>query len=597
MADRRPVRVSGLCLDGTPRRERPATIVDFRIHLLSSLLLAAPGAAWGQDARPIRAEAGRTERPSGPQGLPAELAQLPRTAEAALYATHLGDALADLADLAEVWKVVDPTVGQRSVPELLVQGLLGPGYTFGVPSPAHPELARLATPEGLSAVGVDARGPITALIALDAGVTVVGFDLVSRPAFERWLDALGGSERARLDVGGESASVLAAASEHPVTCIARQNRAFCQIGAMAGPDPIAELRAVATGPKARLGDLAGLSRAHAALPADPRVLGVLNTEATARWLTRRAAAYGARANRFASASERAKAVANAKARGEKIQHFAKKVEGTAFGLYRHPEGLALHAEVALTDFGARLLAPHLRAPGEDPRVTGWSLTPALARLALRVHPRTVALLGAKLGLTLPQDSLTGDLALLSLGLDSECPMARAKRGLPDAPLKWPFLMPSAAAVGVVGPKAAAALHQALSTQLDVEPGPPADSRAHLEGKFRGSPYEIDVRDDLMLAGTGPGSAPAAVRRLAAVRQRPPRPDAPLLEAAVDLLAVDAAFASGSFGHEHTPELLAMEALRLTLKPLWDHVAQVEWTLRAEDAGRRLSSQVWLRPPP
>ncbi|MCB9652050.1 MAG: hypothetical protein H6730_36435 [Deltaproteobacteria bacterium] len=566
---------------------------------MSTLLAAGlPGLAYAQDARPVRADAPRSEPARGPAGLPPELAQLPRSAEAALYAPHLVDALTDLHDLTEILKTVDPALGQRSAPELLAQVLFGNGWTPGAPGPARPVLARLATPEGLRAVGVDPQGPVTALLSPESGVAVVGFELVSRPAFERWLDALGGDDRTRLELGGEHASVLGAASDVPVTCIARHNRAFCQLGAATGKDPVAALREVATGPKARLGDVAGLTRAHAALPSGARLLGVLNTEAMAGWLTREAAAYGARANRFASAAERNRAVAEARAMGEKVRHVAKKVEGTAFGVYRDDESLSLRTEVALSDFGARLLAPHLRAPGEHPLVTGWALTPALARLVLRIDPRSVAKLGEKLGLALPQDSLTGDLALISLGVDSECPMARAKKAQAAAHLRWPFLMPSAVAIGVVGPEAATALHEALSKQLDVEPGEVAPgSRAHLEGRVGGSPYEIEVRDDVMLAGTGLGSAPAAVRRLSAVKAQPPREDAPLLEAAVDLLAVDAAFAAGSFGRDHTPELLTMEALRLTLKPLWDHVAQVEWTVRAEDSARRLSSQVVLRPPP
>ena len=569
LADRRPHSSHPLCPGGTPRRRRPTTIVDFRIHLLASTLtLGLPAGALAQQARPVRSAAPRVDRPLPSQGLPPGLADLPRAAEAALYAPRLADVLGDLEDLVAILKVVDPSLTRRSVPELLGQALFGGGIMFGAAGRAQPELARLASPEGLASVGVDAQGPVTALISPEAGVAVVGFELTSRPAFERWLDALGGEGRARMEVGGEQASVL---------------------------DIIVSQSA---NDRVRLGDVAGLVRAHAALPAGAHLYGLLNTEAMARWLTREAEAYGVRAHRFASAGDRGRAQAEARALGDKVRHLAKKVEGTALGLYRGPDGLTLRTEVALTEFGAKRLAPHLRAPGEQPVVTGWALTPALARVALRVHPRTVELLGAQLGLTLPQASLTGDLALLSLGVDAECPLARARKKGGPGNLRWAFLLPSAAAVGLAGPEAADVMHRSLSQQLDAEPAPTTGgSRAHLEGRVAGSPYEVDVRDDLMLVGTGLGSGAAAQRRLSAVPKVAARADAPLLEAAVDMLAVDAAFAAGSFGADHSPELLAMEALRLTLKPLWDHVARVELTVRAEDSARRLSAQAVLRPPP
>jgi hypothetical protein len=102
------------------------------------------------------------------------------------------------------------------------------------------------------------------------------------------------------------------------------------------------------------------------------------------------------------------------------------------------------------------------------------------------------------------------------------------------------------------------------------------ARPPMAGFAAGSPYEIYVLDRMMIVGTGVGSGAAALRRLASVEATEVKPErAPFLRATLHPRAIDAAFASGAFGREHRRELLAIEGLRLQLKPLLERIDAIE----------------------
>lgn len=581
---------------GTVPRAPSATIVDFRIHLLACALSALSVPAWAQSARPIRAQAGRqVQVPLDPaRSLPRPLARLPQHAAAALYAPHLDHLLEDATDAARVLGAVEPDFADKPAPQILAELVWGARTGLARSNPERSRaIARLADPRGLRAVGIEPRSPATITFDPELGVAVVQLGLMDRPRWERFLTEIAGPARTRVEVEGEQASVIAADSDLPVTCLARQSELTCQIGAGAEDAPLAPLERITAGRGAQLGDVDGLIRAFTALPADARLFAVVNTPAMARWLGGVAKSHEDRANRFERPEVRRRAIAEAQHFGRKVEHMAAKVEGAAFGLYRDERGVRVQLESALSKFGAKLLQPHLRTIGEHDVVSRWASTPALAQFILRTHPKTTQRFLEAMDLDLPASSLTGDLALLTLGVDAECPMAKAKRDKLRDQRSWAFLLPSAAAVGLAGKQAATHTRRRLQSQL-----PPNDTEAlptRFRGHVHGSPYEIDVRDHVMLFGAGHGAAEAARRRLTTSPPRAARRRPPVLEASVDLLAIDAALGSGALSTEHRPELLALDALRHRLRPLLEHVARMGLTVRAADRGDRLSAQLELQP--
>ena len=585
---------------GTVQRALSTTIVDFRIQLVAVLALSGlfiVSEARAQEAKPVRIEK-RAPRPEPATGLPKGLGTLPSRVPLALYAPNLVGVLADLDELIGLAALVEPALEGRSTPELGLEFVFGRGLPlgWGLPKPKRPDLARLTTQEGLREIGVDPTGPVSAVFDPALRVAIVRFELAHRPTWEKWLDRQAGADRRRVDFGGERASILAEDSDWPITCLARKTQVTCQIGAAEGETPLGPLKMVSSSRGTTLEKIPALARAYTALPREARIYGLINTPSMATWLGEVARRSESRAYRFETTDKRARATRHARLLGEKVRHYAAKVEGTAFGLYRTPEGVRLQMQAALSPTGAKILKSHLRPSGEHSVVTGWANTPALSQVILRVHPQSVERIGRRFGLPLPNASLTGDLAFMTLGVDSECPMAKQARQA--RPLSWMFMMPTATAIGVAGPEAADALHTAVRSTLAPETAGPSRTggpRPRLHGEVAHSPYDVEVRDDVMLVGTGYGSGFAAARRLRSTRAPSPRRAPPLLEANVDLDAVNAAFASGSFGTEHRPELLAVEALRLRFNPLLEHVGQLRLTVRAQDGARMVEAQLDTRP--
>lgn len=528
--------------------------------------------------------------------LPVELLHLPRSAPAALYAPSLQDLLEDLQDGLELAGAAMPRLRGMQLSDLIDQGILGGGMASWSAGSSPSMWAPLASPEGLQQIGVDPQASVTVLFEPELGVAVFGFGLESRPKWERWLDQVAGGARTRITFDGEQASVLAPDSEAPVTCIARHRRAFCQVGAREGADPLGPLHDMTSGGQQTWADVPGLARAFGVLPPGARTYAVINPEAIARWLGAEAKAKEQRAHRFASPAVRRRAVAEAQAMGQKVRNYAAKIDGAAFGLYRSAEGLSVRMETAMSALGARLLAPHLRPYGEHSLLSRWANTPALMQVILRTHPRTTEWILKNLQLDLPASTLTGDLALMTLGVDTDCAMAKRGHDTPRPRLSWAFFLPSAAAVGLAGPRAADQVHELLGARFEAEA--PVDStpghRSRIRGTLSGSPYELDVLDQILLVGAGHGSGPAALRRLQTLPTRPARSQPPLFEASLDLHAIEAALASGTFDGQQRQELMLLHAMRAGLQPLLEYVAHVDLSASAKDRGQRLSAELRTR---
>jgi len=581
---------------GTLRRARLTTTVDFRTHLIFCALatLGLVPQASAQGARPVRSQVPRMLRAPQNARVPAELLRLPRAAPVAVYAPHLQHAVRDLRDAIALAGDVLPMLEGVDLGQAAARALWGP--TAGLAWAAGGSQAiweQFGTDEGLRSMGLDPRAPVTVVWRPELGMTVVSFGLQSRPKFERWLDQIGGGQgRTRIPLGGEQASVLAPDAATPVTCLARQNRAACQFGVASGPDPLSGLRTAARGSPNTWSQVPEVARAYAKLPDGARSYALLNPRAIARWISQEQHSQTVRSRRFHAPRLRQQALAQVQARARKMQHIARKMQGSALGLYRTSSGLTVRMETALSRSGARSLQPHLRPFGEHTQLTRWAHTPALMQVILRTNPRTTAWILRALQLDLPRAALTGDLALLTLGVDTECPMAKEKSGAPQPELSWAFLLPSAAAVGLAGPRAADVVHQSLASRFQIEPGDASDAhRARIQGRFAGSPYELDVLDHIMLVGAGHGSGPAALRRLKTRSVRPARMQPPVFEASMDLHAVQAAFASGTFDAERRDDLLTLGAMQASLRPLLEYVSRVQASAYARDQGRRLSVEL------
>lgn len=524
--------------------------------------LALP--AYAQEARPVRIAVPRTVAPPMDFGLPAELGRLPKTAPLALYTPQLRILMQDLGAATYLLGSVLPNAKGLSAPELLANLVWGQGLGFGWSAPtAQPELAPLSTPQGHAAIGINSRAPVTALVHPELRVALISFGLTDRPKWERWLDNVS-PDRKPLEIGAEHASVLTPQSDMPVTCLARHRRAFCQFGAMPGANPFAMLTAATQGDTQTWADEPGLADAHGALPPNARAYAVVDSVAVGHWLSKLAIAQAQRTYRLSPKKIRRAALKRVRTLGLNVQNFAAKINGTALGLYRDRQGLSARMESTLSEAAAQQLRPHLRNPGEHDLVSEWAQTPALMQAILRANPKTAKQILSTLKVNLPLEALSGDVALLTLGLDSECPMAKASR---KARHSAGFLVPSAAAIGIA--------------KDYVKEG-------DIPSQLQGSPYEVDIQERIVLVGAGQGTRAAARRRLNTLPQHKSRTQPPMLEVSIDLHAIDSAFDSSSVGVEHRRELRTLDALRLGLQPLLEHVSDLKLAASAKDNGRRVS---------
>ena len=458
-------------------------------------------------------------------------------------------------------------------------------------------LRDLREPRDLEARGIDPNAPF--LVAIDPVERLIAFSfgLSDRPRFEQWLDRATRGRSRRIRLSGESARVVDRDSDHPVTCLARQRRAVCQLGAPPGPQPLELLERLTRGRRMKIP--AGVAQAFTALEPDALAYVLIQPRTLANAASAVLAAEAARAHRFDPEPAQREAHEDARRQARKLERLAHKAEGGALAVYVRDHELEVAAEVVLTAEGQRRLRAGSGVESVPSIVRRWAHTPALVSVAARLHPELLSRLAAQYGLPLPAGALTGEVALLTLGVDSRCPLAKSASRRDE--LDWAFVLPTAVALGL---KRAGSqdLYDGLVHALGAKSAPrPAYrdrarlSRGTLRGRTSGGRYEVDLTDDVLLASAGPGIGAAALRRLSTL---PPQgaKEPPLLEASVDLAAVDAAFAGGSFSSEHRLELLELEALRLTLKPLLAHVRNVGLAVRTPAGGRRLSVRLGLKPP-
>lgn len=541
--------------------------------------------------------------------MPALVEALPASTPVVFFAPRLSTALRDLTGLLTWVATVEPSLAV-SDPDSTAASNAGSGASSNDPQNEvrlttldlvaslwrGPEVAQsedaVRNLSDLARIGIDAEAPVAIVPDRGGDVLVVILGLSSRKRFEQWLSTIEGPERAHVKIGGEQASVIAATSDAPVVCLARHAHAYCQIGRV---DPKAP-----TGPLKRLLEFDGptIAKSKARVDAFEALAPGAHVYATI-WPKGLVGVIGDRRLEDARAKARfldkpvgLELMRQARLEQGRHEHYATYAPGAALGVYREADGVRVEAQVVLNTLGKRLLARAAPDAPPDEMIARWARTPSLFGLLVRTHPDLMRAWAQDSGIDLPAGALTGTLSILTLGVDAECPSAKQHR---DAirPQRWAFLMPSAAAVGLTSVEHANTVHTALARGLEVAPrekDPRATDRPALSGNVWGSPFQVEVLDDMVLVGTGRGSGAAALRRLGALPPPAPRPKGPVpfVEMRMDLRAVDAAFAAGAFGSEHREELLALEALRWKLKPLLSTIDQVSLEATKHDDGGRVS---------
>ncbi len=568
---------------------------------------AQPPAASGARAtieRP-RVEARPTETPS-----PVMLAAtLPAAAPLVLFAPRAGDFSKDLDALLELAGAVEHDLAGPRRAAKLMHALVGGEALDAMREGGHERMAsnleRFLDPDQAMALGLDMDEPLLLVPGPDDGALALSLGVRDRARLEAALDAALGPPQHRVQLGGAEVVVRLAEAERPVSCVVGAARAQCQIGLISDDAPLALLEALLrSGRDVPLARASGLARALAWLPPGARTYVLFSPHATAEHASRLARAQAEKANRFDRQRARRRADAAERGKAQRLRSLVAGFEGAALGVYAEGERWTLRLETALSASGARWMEETFGSEPVDPVIARWASTPALFSLLARLQPGALEELAAGLGIPMPRATLDGTLALLTLGVDAQCPLA-SKRASLDEEWRWAFLLPTAIAAGLREPAAASRVHAALAERLGEAPAsepaqvPPfagAQVRSALRGEAFGSPFEVDILDDLLLAGTGPGMGAAALRRLSALpsRAEPAPGQRPFFfEANLDLRAFDAALASGGFGEEHRAELGVLETLRQKLEPLVEAVRRVQLRAQRFDDGRRVRVEALL----
>ncbi len=531
--------------------------------------------------------------------MPPLVEALPASTPMVLFAPRLSTALTDTTTLLVWLSTVEPSLsvrdpaapdGDDAKPTTL--DLVGSLWR----TPGATEAGAVRSLEDLARIGIDADAPVALVPDRGGEVVVVILGLSSRKRFETWLSSVEGKARTHVTIGGERASVIAATSDAPVVCLARLKHVYCQVGRVDPRTPVGPLKRLLEFDGPTIGSSKPRMDAFAALPAGAHFYATVWPKGLVGVIGDRQIEHAKAEARFLDNPTAHEHLRRARIERTRMEYYATYAPGAAAGLYPDDDGVRLETQLVLNAEGRRLLAHAVPDGAPDSMIARWARTPSLFSLLVRTHPDMLRALASEEGVELPAGSMTGTFAMMTLGVDAECPSARHRDKI--RPHRWVFLLPSAAAVGLVSSEHANHVHAALGRELKIAPRKKdtrAQDRPALTGRAWDSPFHVEVLDDMVLVGTGRGSGAAALRRLGALPPPSPRTEktAPFLEMRVDLRAVDAAFGAGAFSPEHRTELLALEALRLQMKPLLSTVSRVGIEARKHDDGQRVSFSAQL----
>jgi hypothetical protein len=441
--------------------------------------------------------------------------------------------------------------------------------------------------ERLTEIGASTTEPALIAIDLAGGPPVFRFGLSDRRRYDAWIDRH--SEHGpKLQIGADRASILFPESEAPLACVVRQRTGYCQIGVSSGRDPIAELRRFLEAPGRRMSQLAGITVAADRLRSGADAYVFVRPEAIGDLVARHMIARAAHRHRFDGPSVRRAAVGEVEREAHLLRSRIRSIEGIAMAIDLSSSHLFAELEVVVNRRAIELLRGLIREGSTDEATLRWFETPALARIALRLRPEIAGDLLARAGIKLPIALLSGDVAALALGVDTECPAA--KRGAPEDPAALPFLFPTAVAVRLTH-QAGESERRAIAQTLG---GGDARSELLRHGQAFGSPFEVRMVDEAVLIGTGPGAGAAAVRRWSGASKKQRINRRAFAELAVDLAAVDAALSAGSFGAETRDELRALDVYWRSIRPIVSRFERLDLAAWSESGSGRLRFELELR---
>lgn len=555
----------------TPESERDGE--DDQVLTLSVLALcvAQPGPAQAGHRAPTARLTAATATTALDGNLFAALEALPDFVPAALIIPNPGKFLShareELSALGAAFPMFDPKRLHSAV-----ENRLG----FDAIDETH-----------LKEAGVSSSDPLIVAADFAGRQAIVRASLADRRRFEAWADQRS-RPGAKLRIADDRAWILYPEAEEQLACAVRDRAVFCQIGLSSGRDPIADLRRFLETPARRMIEQPNTRLAAQRLREGAESYLILQPEAVAELAADAILAHSAHKHRFDPPAARRAAEAEARRTASAVFSQLRAVRAVAAGLSIEQHKLSAEVEMVLDRRGGDLLRGLFRPALAGDATQRWSETPALAKVMLRLRPEIAADLLGRFGLPVSRNVLDGSVAAIAMGLDTECPAA--KRGAPSDAAALPFLFPTAVAIGLAG-RAGQTERRAIGDALGA---PPNSGELLLRRHAYGSPLEVRLVDEAMLIGAGPGAGSAAIRRWNHSQPKDALPaETPFAEVGLDLLAVDAALASGAFSDETRAELQQLERLRQKLRPLITRFERLRIEARSPDHSDQLRIDLTL----
>ena len=434
--------------------------------------------------------------------------------------------------------------------------------------------------------GVDPRGRVTVVLGLGDVPDVVRLPLADPARFAAWIREQSGG-RPIATWGEDEVHAVGGEPSRRAACVVRDGAGWCQLGPSAGADPLTELRRVVDVPTRRLSQSSSMMAALGRLRPGGDLYVFARPSTAVEPLARAQIDRARAAQPYARPAERRALDAEARASARRLIARASLVRSAAGALTLGDGDVRAELELELSDRGAELARGLVgRLDAHDP-ILGWADTPSLGRLIVRLDPALAAEVLGEAHLRLPPQNLSGTLAVMLLGLDTQCPSA--KRSGPRAPAAWPFVFPLAAAVGLGGPLDRARLTASLNLPLD-RAGPHAAEDVLFRGRIHDGPVEGRiVSGNTLLVGTGHGAASAAARRWEALG-RPARREVPtpFIDARVSLAAIGAALHAGAYDADTRPELHRLAQLYRAIQPVVARYPVARASAHVADQGTRLT---------
>jgi hypothetical protein len=449
------------------------------------------------------------------------------------------------------------------------------------------------TSPALEAVGLAPQRPALIVKASPNAPATVQLGLSDHRRFRAWLSRVAGTDRRSIPFGRERATVLFPDSDLPIVCLIRIRDGYCQFGSTKGPDPVRALKRAVNSGGNRLPVNSAMADAVAALPSDADLYLLVRPKRWSQHLARALVGHAVRSHRFDPPGVRRRATAKLERKAREVQTALREIRAMAFAFSYHETRARLRGQVVVEESAARRLRSAIDTAPSRATMRRWANTPALISARFHLKPTAAEQLLAATGFSLPGAKLSGGLAILALGLDTECASAKTHDETGAAAL--PFVVPIAGAIGLEQKLDSEAFQQ-LQHWLP-HPSEPGRFRYHPLSGSGDQTVELRLRDEVVLVGTGSGSGAAAARRWDSSQkhlQQSVRPTADarrFVEIEIDLAAITAALATANFDANVRSELHALRQFHQQLRPALGRYRRIRLRGETKDRAKRLSFEL------